>query len=78
MKKLAVKTQNKRGNEPQYKENLGNVTIFTHSEDYIDVDMFEGFGESYKEREEVNIKIIYNGKNYFEGSFLELIEKLQK
>lgn len=76
MKKLAVKTQNKRGNEPKYQENLGKVTIFTHPDDFIDVDMFEGFGDSYKQREQDNITITHNGKKYFEGSFLELIEKL--
>ena len=41
MKNLAVKTQNKKGNAPQYKENLGYITTFIrHSEDYIVVDDF--------------------------------------
>ena len=52
MKNLAVKTQNKKGNAPQYKENLSFVATFIrHSEDYIVVDDFEGVGENYKQRE---------------------------
>ncbi|REC60501.1 hypothetical protein DRF65_20780 [Chryseobacterium pennae] len=77
MKKLAIKTQNKAGNEPKYKENLGLVSIFINSEAWISIDLFEGFGDSYKQREIEEIVISDNGNIVFKGSFGELIQILK-
>lgn len=78
MKELAIKTQGIKGQEPQYKENLGLVTTFiNHSEDFISVDNFEGYGESYKKRELTEIKIVQNGTVLFQGNKYELFEKLK-
>ena len=79
MKNLAVKTQNKKGNAPQYKENLSLVTTFIrHSEDYIVVDDFEGVGENYKQRELTEIRVYENGKLIFEGDKSDFFEQLKK
>lgn len=76
MKKLAIKTQNRRGNEPKYKENLGFASIFLHSNNWISIDLFEGFGDSYRERKIEEVTITDNGKTVFKGSFKELIKIL--
>ena len=79
MKNLAIKTQKSSGNEPKYQENLALVTTFiNHSEDYIVVDNFEGYGDSYKQREVSEIKIFENGVLIFSGSKYELFEQLKK
>lgn len=79
MKNLAIKTQKGSGNEPKYQENLAFVTTFiNHSEDYIVVDNFEGYGDSYKKREVSEIKIFENGVLIFSGSKYELFEQLKK
>ncbi|MDC8102692.1 MULTISPECIES: hypothetical protein [Chryseobacterium] len=77
MKKLAIKTQNKAGNEPKYQENLGLVSIFMNSEDWISIDLFEGFGNSYRQRETEEIVISDNENIVFKGSFGELIQILK-
>ena len=64
---LSVKTR-KKGNTPQYKENLNNViTFLRHSDDRIEV----------KNGEQVNIDIYNNGNLVFSGSKEELFEKLK-
>ena len=79
MKNLAVKTQNKKGNAPQYKENLSFATTFIrHSEDYIVVDDFEGVGENYKQRELTEIRVYHNGKLIFKGDKYDFFEQLKK
>ena len=79
MKNLAVKTQNKKGNELKYKENLGYVTTFIrHSNDYIVVDDFEGAGETYKQRELTEIRVYHNGTLIFEGNKYDFFEQLKK
>jgi hypothetical protein len=77
MKKLAIKTQNKRGNEPKYKENLGYASIFLHPEFWISIDLFEGYGDSYRKRENEDITICNNGDIVFKGRFSELIKTLK-
>ena len=79
MKNLAIKLQNKKGNELQYKENLGYVTTFIrHSNDYIVVDDFEGAGETYKQREQTEIRVYDNGSLIFQGTKLEFFNQLKK
>lgn len=66
MKAIEIKTKSK-GREPQYKQNLQNVTTFLrHSEDRIEV----------KNGETVNIDIYQNGNLIFSGDKYELFEKL--
>ncbi|MBT2621245.1 hypothetical protein [Chryseobacterium sp. ISL-6] len=77
MKKLAIKTQNRAGSEPKYKENLGFASIFLHPQDWISIDLFEGFGDSYRQRETEEITISDNGNIVFKGSFRELIQILK-
>ncbi len=78
MKNLAIKTQNTKGNEPKYTENLGYVTTFLrHSGDKITVDDFEGQGDSYKQREFTKIEIVNNGETLFSGDKYELFEILR-
>ena len=79
MGNLAVKTQNKKGDSMQYKENLGYVTTFIrHSEDYIIVDDFDGAGENYKQKELTEIRVYQNGTLIFEGDKYEFFEQLKK
>ena len=79
MKNLSVKTQNKKGDAMQYKENLGYVTTFIrHSEDYIIVDDFDGAGETYKQRELTEIRVYQNGTLIFEGNKYDFFEQLKK
>lgn len=77
MKKLTIKTQNKAGNEPKYKENLGFASIFLHSQDWISIDLFEGFGDTYRQRETEEITISDNGNIVFKGNFTELVKILK-
>lgn len=77
MDNLAVKTQNKRGNTPQYKENLGYVTTFFPNEKLITVDNYKSQGDTYEKREEPQITIQDKGKVHFVGTFQELINKLK-
>ena len=79
MKKKKKKTQNKKGDSMQYKENLGYVTTFIrHSEDCIIVDDFEGAGETYKQRELTEIRVYENGTLIFEGNKYDFFEQLKK
>lgn len=76
-KDLQVKTQNKRGGAPQFKENLGYATVFLDDDNKIIVDNYEGFGETYKRAKETNVTIILNGNPVFNGSLDKLEEKLK-
>jgi len=79
MSNISVKTQGVKGGNPQYKEKVGYVNTFLrHSEDYILVDDFEGFGNSYRKRELTNIQIVQNGATLFEGNKYELFKILNK
>jgi hypothetical protein len=73
-----LKTQNIKGNEPKYKENIGYASVFIEEEDSLNiiVDAFKGAGNSYERRESGNIKIIHNGEVKFEGNINQLIQKL--
>lgn len=79
MKYLEIETENAKGNEPKFKENLGKVTTFLgHHEDKITVDFFQGAGDSYKQREIAEIQIFHNGTLLFKGDKYELQEQLKK
>ena len=79
MKYLAIQTENPKGKEPKYKENFGQVTTFiNHIKDFIKVDNFEGYGESFTKRELSEITIVQNGKILFSGDKYELFKQLSK
>ena len=68
-----------RGEEPQYKENTGAVAIFADGLN-INVDAFEGAGDTYKLREKKLFSIRKDGGStlLFEGTaeqFLEVLER---
>jgi hypothetical protein len=77
---LIVRTQNKKGNEPQLKHNVGRVDILIDDDarNNISIDAFEGQGDSYKQREFSEIVISYDGFEEFRGTFKELITLLNK
>lgn len=76
MKDLAIKTQNRRGGTPQYKENLGYANIIIDNGTYILADNYEGQGDNYKKAEETNIQIVVDGMPLFIGSVNELVNRL--
>ena len=79
MKNISAKIQNKKGNEPIYKENLGFISTFLrHDEDIIIVDDFQGSGENYKQRELTEIRVYHNGTLIFEGNKYDFFEQLKK
>ena len=79
MKNISAKIQNKKGNEPKYKENLGFIATFLrHDEDIIIVDDFQGLGENYRQRELTEIRVYQNGKLIFEGDKYDFFEQLKK
>jgi hypothetical protein len=79
MVNLSIKTQNKKGNEPQSKENLGLVVTFLrHSDDFIVIDDFEGAGDNYKQKELTEIRVYENGEILFQGDKYEFFNQLRK
>jgi hypothetical protein len=78
MGNLSLKTRGVQGKEPIYKERIGCITGFLgHSEDRITIDNYEGFGDTYKERELQEIEIVQNGTTLFIGDKYELYEILK-
>lgn len=81
--KINLKVTGVRGGSPSYQENKGQIVSFVGGsennshEDYISVDAFEGFGDSYKRRENCEIEVSIGGKTW-KGTPNELIEKLTK
>ena len=76
MATLNIKTQNKKGGNPQYKEDISFAALFLHNQDLISIDVFEGAGDTYKRREQEEIKIIIFGEELFTGTRGELYELL--
>lgn len=74
---LRAKTQNKRGNNQKWVENLGYVAAFKDNDSFLILDAYSGYGESYTEREDPQITIQHNGKIMFQGTFDELEKKLK-
>lgn len=74
---ISVKTQNRKGGNPQWKENLGYGAIFKDQTSFIVLDAYEGQGVSYKQRKEPEIRIQSKGKLIFQGTFDELEKKLE-
>lgn len=76
MKAIAIKTWNKKGSVESYKEGFGMATIGSEDYTYFKIDRFEGYGDTYKEREEPNYEIMIDGKILFSGNKEELKKKL--
>ncbi len=83
MSRLGYEITGKRGGTPQIKDDIGRVGAFIdnslgcqHNGDMIMVDAFSGYGDSYERREKCNITIQKAGKEVFNGTFDELVEKL--
>ena len=77
MKDLQIKTQNRRGGNPQFKDNLGYVTTFIDDDNKIVVDNYKGQGETYEQRNEPQVTIFAKGKAVFNGTFEELEKQLK-
>ena len=77
---LIVRTQNKKGNSPDLKHNVGRVDILIDDSvsTNISIDSFEGQGDSYKQRESSEIVICANGFEEFRGTLKELVALLNK
>ena len=69
---LLLKTQNKKGNEPQFKENLGFASVFLNNNVMVSIDLFEGHGNNCKRLDQPKIQIAIDGKNLFVGNQQEL------
>ena len=79
MSKLKLKTQNTKGGNPQWKEDLGYTALFLDSEDNrIIADAFEGLGASYKRREQTQIIITKGNVNHVFPSFDSLWNHLER
>ena len=80
MKNLSAKIQNKKGNEPNLKYNVGRVDILIDDAESgnISIDSFKGQGDSYKQRESSEIVICYDGFEEFRGTLKELVALLNK
>lgn len=78
MGNISIETQGLKGGATQKKE-VGSVqTFLRHEQDFIFIDNFEGFGDSYKQRELTKITIVENGNVLFSGDKYELYQQLKK
>lgn len=76
MNKINYKVQGVRGGNPSYRENVGYVATFVDGLTIV-ADAFEGYGDTYKRREENLITISNNdGKTLFSGTSKQLIDTL--
>ena len=79
--KINLKVTGVRGNKPNYTENKGRVVSFVGGtennihNDYIAVDAFEGYGETYKRRENCEVEVSIDGF-VWRGTPNEMIKKL--
>ena len=75
---LDYKLYGVRGGSPQYRENVGAAVIFADGLT-IDVDAFEGTGDTYKIRDQKLFTIKNDGGNIlFEGTAMQLVEVLER
>jgi hypothetical protein len=77
MSKLTAVTQGvKGGNTKGGKVGYANITMGVF-EDRVTFDAYEGQGNTYKEREMINISVYHNGELIWMGDKYELYEKLR-
>jgi len=77
MKNIHLETQGTKGGKTQTKEVGFLIACLRNEQDRISIDDFEGFGDTYKQRELQHIEIIKNGKVLFSGSKYELFDILE-
>lgn len=77
MKNIHLETQGIKGGKTQTKEVGYLIACLRNEQDRITIDDFEGFGDTYKQRELQRIEIIENGKVLFSGSKYELFDILK-
>lgn len=75
MKKLVIETQGVQGKNKQT-NTIGFVQIMCEN-DMLIVDNFQGAGPTYKQREEPVITLSKDGKDYFHGTFKELLFRIK-
>lgn len=76
---LGLKIQGVRGGNPSWNANKGYVVAFIDGNDNtIIVDAFEGYDRDYKRRERCKITISHNDSAIFQGTFDDLVERLEK
>lgn len=74
-KNIELKTTGVRGGSPKH-TTTGKVEVTDHEEEFhVSVDAYEGRGNSYKEREEIEVHIQI-GDEVFRGTVKELKELL--
>ena len=76
MADLKLKYQGIKGGEPIWKNRVGYISAFFNNIKII-IDNYQGFGNSYKKREEPIIDIQEDGKMIFSGTIKELKDKLK-
>lgn len=78
MGNIIVTTQGvKGGNTTEKKVGYTKIEL-RHIEDTIVIDDFSGGGDTYKQREQTEIRIYQNGNMLFQGSKDDLYEILKK
>lgn len=77
MKNIHLETQGIKGGKTQVKKVGYLMACLRHGQDRIIIDDFEGFGDTYKQRELQRIEIIKNGEVLFSGSKYELFDILE-
>ena len=79
MDNISLETQGIKGGKTNKTTPLGSIQSFLrHESDFIFIDDFEGYGNSYKQRELTKITIVQNGNVLFSGDKYELFELLKK
>jgi hypothetical protein len=77
MKSIYIETKRVKGGKSQTKE-VGFLSVgLRHNQDTINIDDYEGFGSSYKQREMQLIEVYENGKLLFSGNKYELFAILK-
>lgn len=78
MRNISIETQGVKGGKTTKSSPLGSVqTFLRHEQDFIFIDDFQGFGQTYKQRELTRITIVRNGDVLFCGDKYELFKILE-
>jgi len=78
MKNLSITTQGIKGGTTKTQKVGYTLIELRHDQDRIVVDDFTGMGNSYRQRELSEIRIIQNGNILFSGDKYELFEILKQ
>lgn len=75
---LSLAVQGVKGGNIKEYPNVGFTCNFVGNNNKICFDAFQGYGDSYKRREETQIRVIKGDKVIFRGTFDELAEIIEK